>query len=1390
MVDVKDLKAIAKSRGLRGYSKLRKDALINLIESVSPSSIPSSNGGTTPAPRPTPAPQPKRPTPAPRPSPSPSSNGGTIPPTPAPQPKRPTPAPRPTPATQGNEIVSNYIQSGVDLIESLPKKVPKAFNWLKKKTTNLTNKVKSASQSIVDMINKNRKPKPNNSVRMSDLEKDELNNQQPLTLVKSRSSLRGFANQYTIDVSNTGFTDLRKFLLDVQPIITNHLRNNRNVKAKIVVGCVMAKTNIATGNQILEFAFFHGPMSAIFEGTNLTDFYQRSVDKIMESLSRFQKEGSNWVIESIMNLTLHTVKHQPLSGSSYIPLPTKIKNKGAIINMKNEDDECFKWCVTRALNPVEKNAERISKELREQSLELNWKGIKFPVELKDIDKFERSNEINVNVLGLDEKTKVYPLRISEEYYYYKNVINLLLIHDDKKQHYCLIKDMSRLLSSQTSKNQRKEFYCLRCLNSFGRQDLLDEHVKACRQHEAVKVVMPAEGSSVSFGHFHKKIDVPFVIYADFESTMKAFHTAQPNPNKSYTLKQQKHKPLSYCYYIKCSFDDRYSKIVEYTAKSEDEDVSQRFVDELEKDVKSIYTSHPPKPMIFTESDHNKFNEADECWICGGGFDEKDVKVRDHCHFTGKFRGAAHQDCNLKARNPKFIPVIFHNLSGYDAHLFIKNLGVSKGKINCIPNNKEKYISFTKEVEVDKFVNKEGKEVPVKRELRFIDSAKFMASSLANLVENLVGVNDVRCDAKQCESKVMEFLNLDKSYAAHFKCRKCGGGKTLELKIGDLQEKFSNTTSHYADVDAQFRLLLRKGVYPYEWMNSLDKMNETQLPPIEVFYSSLTGESITDEDYEHAQNVWKVFDMKSFRDYHNLYNKSDVLLLADVFENFRKVCKKNYELDPCWYYTAPGLAWDACLKLTKINLELLTDPDMLLMVERGLRGGISMISTRHSKANNKYMKLALTKDQYKDLNNYLSERGLPRVDSYYDPSKPSKYIVYLDANNLYGWAMSKPLPVKNFKWMSKQELNKWRYIACILEVDIEYPKELHDLHNEYPLAPERLTIGGVEKLIPNLNNKTRYVIHSETLKLYESLGLKITKIHRGIKFEERAWLKEYIDLNTRLRAEAKSDFEKDFFKLMNNSVFGKTMENVRKRVDVQLVNTEERAAKLTSRPNFKHLTIFNEDLSAIEMKKTKIVYNKPVYLGMSILDLSKTLMYDFHYNYIKSKYGDRAKLLFTDTDSLAYEIETEDFYKDISDDVKELFDTSNYPKDHPSGIPTGVNKKVVGMFKDEAGSNIIEEFVGLRAKLYAYKMFEGKEEKKCKGVKKNVIAKDIKFNDYKKCLFEGVSQLRKMIVIRSRNHEVFTEEVNKVALSCDDDKRVILPNRVNTLAHGHYRINEA
>jgi hypothetical protein len=313
-----------------------------------------------------------------------------------------------------------------------------------------------------------------------------------------------------------------------------------------------------------------------------------------------------------------------------------------------------------------------------------------------------------------------------------------------------------------------------------------------------------------------------------------------------------------------------------------------------------------------------------------------------------------------------------------------------------------------------------------------------------------------------------------------------------------------------------------------------------------------------------------------------------------------------------------------------------------------------------------------------------------------------------------------------------------------------------------------------------------VVHYENLKTYESIGLIITKIHRGIRFNERPWLMEYIDLNTKLRKKAVNDFDKDFFKLMNNSVFGKTMENIENHVDIRLVCDEKEALKLGAKTNYNRFTIFDQNLIAVHMRRTKLKYNKPIYLGMCILDLSKILMYDMHYNYIKNKYGDKAKLLFTDTDSLAYEIETEDFYKDIAHDIKARFDTSEYPTDHPSGIETGVNKKELGKFKDEAAGKQIDEFVGLRPKSYSYKMFGGDEHKKCKGIKRNVVKTKITHDDYKNCLLGNTEEYRRMNVIRSYKHDMYTEEVNKIALSANDDKRVIMADGIHTLAIGHHK----
>ena len=330
----------------------------------------------------------------------------------------------------------------------------------------------------------------------------------------------------------------------------------------------------------------------------------------------------------------------------------------------------------------------------------------------------------------------------------------------------------------------------------------------------------------------------------------------------------------------------------------------------------------------------------------------------------------------------------------------------------------------------------------------------------------------------------------------------------------------------------------------------------------------------------------------------------------------------------------------------------------------------------------------------------------------------------------------------------------------------------------------ISTGLVYKLIPTLNKKEKYVLHHRNLQLYLDLGLKLKKVHRVLEFNQSPWLKQYIDFNTQKRTQAKNSFEKDFFKLMNNSVFGKTMENIRKRVDVRLVTDEKKLLKMTSKPTYVSSKIFNENLVAVRKIKETLTLNRPAYVGMCILDLSKTLMYDFHYNYIKEKCGNKAKLLFTDTDSLTYEIETEDVYQDFSND-KDRFDNSDYPESSQYFDKT--NKKVIGKFKDEAAGMPITEFVRLRSKMYSYIKDNAKEGKTTKGIKKNIIRNEIKHEDYKSVLLETKQIHDTMKTIRSREHQLSSCELNKVSLSCFDDKRYILKDGITSHAYGHYEI---
>ena len=604
--------------------------------------------------------------------------------------------------------------------------------------------------------------------------------------------------------------------------------------------------------------------------------------------------------------------------------------------------------------------------------------------------------------------------------------------------------------------------------------------------------------------------------------------------------------------------------------------------------------------------------------------------------------------------------------------------------------------------------------------KFIDSYQFLSTSLENLVEILMASGGQAC--------------------------------------------FPHTT-RYMGSDP---ILYQKGVYPYAYMTSADRFEETSLPPRDCFFNDLTDEPLPEADYARAQMTWERFGIRNLREYTEHYLLSDVLLLADVFENFRKNIYQEHGLECLSYFSLPGLAWDMALKLTKIELHLLSDPDMYLMIENAMRGGISCVSHR-----------------------------LATADIDHDLDLDTDFLCYLDQNNLYGHSLSQSLPVRDFRFLTDDELTSFDVMTVsdesifgyILEVDLDYPDHLHQLHSSYPLAPEQLEITRdmlspyaaaflehmpwqpCTKLAPNLYNKVKYVTHYRNLKFYLANGLVMTKVHRVLSFRQEPWLKKWIEYCTQGRQNAKSEFVSQLYKLYANSTFGKTLENIRLRKNMRLIVDPKKLTKAVSNPSFVSAEIINSDLTLVEAKRKTLFLNKPIYVGFSVLELSKLSMYEFYYDFLMKKYGpERAQLLYTDTDSFILKIRTRDLHADFTEHA-DLFDTSNFDKSSPHY--SCVNKKVVGKMKCETGSVLPREFVALRAKMYSLLVSEDETKLTAKGIKKSYVEKKLTHEHYKNTLVNKRCEPAQFNMIRSRNHVLQTITVTKSSLSAFDDSSRLL-----------------
>ena len=887
-----------------------------------------------------------------------------------------------------------------------------------------------------------------------------------------------------------------------------------------------------------------------------------------------------------------------------------------------------------------------------------------------------------------------------------------------KNHYFAISNLSPLLANHLRKNRRKVFVCKVCLAYFYVFKKYEMHQILC-SGKSRRYCMPTENNNImKFKNFHHISPAPFVMYCDIESLI--FKEQKITEGKLKNVRQ--HRPISAGGITICRQNPEYSsKPFIYTGEDCIEKLF-KFIEEEYSRVMGIIKNNQ-KPLIMTSTDISDFQNATSCSICLEMFTHQNFKVRDHDHLTGHYRMALCNRCNLvfaKASSEFFI--FFHGLGNYDMHFLIQHLKsyAENAKIQVIPKTSEKYLSL-------KLNN-----------LHFKDTFQFLFVSLAVLAENL------------------------KAKGAHY--------------FRHLSKVFINKE--------QREKCFQKGVYPYNYMTSKGKLYEKQLPPKEAFKNDLSGEHISDKEYEFAQSVWDMFQCKSMKEYTELYLLIDIMLLADIFENFRSNCIENYHLDPVYYFSAPHFTFDAFLRKTKAEIELITDLNQYLFLCKAIRGGVSQVSKRFARANNPYL-------------------------SNYNSLKPESYLLYIDSNNLYGKALMDYLPCKDFKWMSEEELtpnfilslDDSSDIGCFIECDLDYPDVLHELHSDFPLAPEKFKvkykelspyaqkiceINGVkrttnsEKLMLTLYPKKNYIVHYRNLKLYVQLGLKIVKIHRGIKFSQAPFIKPYIDFNSQKRSESTNDFDAAYYKLLSNSLFGKTIERPEKRTKVILTTSAKEHEKLVSSLCYKESKIINPNLVGVSMGYQLTKVQKPFYIGAAVLELAKWHMYNFYYNVLKNYFGKNMTLLYTDTDSFVLYISTPNLYSMHLPALQNYFDFSNYPKDH--FLFATKFKRIPGYFKDEMAGRHMQEFVALRSKMYSFKVDEN-ETKVAKGVKKSVINKNITHKDYIKCLKSAKQIENDFYSLVSKNHHMFTFFQSKVSLSAFDDKRYLL-TATTSLPYGH------
>jgi hypothetical protein len=1110
----------------------------------------------------------------------------------------------------------------------------------------------------------------------------------------------------------------------------------------------------------------------LVNGVADVNFVLRAIQlDIEQRIEPYQRE-SGLVFVGVDALRIVFSSYQPNNAGSYIELPLTISVKKAVVNIKNDDQFCLLYCLAyhRFKAAIGRNPQRVSKYRQYNDLMNQWAGeASFPIDAVSPSFAEVESRFGapINVYIAEDSGRIVPRRISRHpdmrtIEGQKRACNLLLLTASDNWHYAYIEKMDTLIARGVGKRRHEK------IAEESEEIALEEAIApAAKRVKRVRTNVPKdceysshdedESSSSDddrprFGTVKRRFNClycmnAFMTSAKLEehleagcgdettcSTVRELYPRLDKDGKPPVIEWSEKRAQARVSTIRVYAD---FESIMYDADGYSEHLSEAGSDSY---TRRINVHKPCSAAFYVVAPGTSLDGR--YWSFRATMDEQCGDVVAVRLLYALLSVATEAERDIEGFDN--LPVFFHNLAGYDGHFITLALGRMKGaarsfRKSVIAKNSETFTSIT-------YGN-----------LRFLDSYSLLGGpgmSLKTCVKNLT--------------------NLGTDYS-----------------------KFRITRAEFSSVTDQ-SLLFKKGEYPYDYFTTVAKFLETSLPGPESFRSLLDcdiGVADLQARYSTASDAWTKFSCNSLGDYHDMYLKLDVCLLADVFEEHRRLSMEDYGLDPGngVFVSLPNFSWFAMLKSTKVKLEQLTDPTMYQMIERGKRGGQAIITHRYAK------------------------------------SVPGEScITYLDANNLYGWAMSRPLPISDFRWATEIECENWLAhvdgeLGMFLEVDLTYPEHLHDLHRDYPLAPENIDTAKVtlsplqeswvqemagrppmsDKLCGTLYSKTRYVVHAEVLRFYVKHGLQVTAIHRAVIFRQSAWLAPYIFANTQKRTAATTEAAKSFYKLMNNAVFGKTMENVRDRSDIQLVTERRTLLRSVSKPTYRHAHIFqpdNEDgefLVGVLHAKLSVTLDKPIYAGVAILDLSKLHMYRFHYEVIKPEYGDRARLLFTDTDSLCYHIQSPSFLSDVLNNpslMAEMDFSETKAEAANALVPMdrcvldavkSLNKKVVGKFKDECGGLSISEFVGLRAKCYSFTV-DSETHSKAKGVDKAAMKAYIKHADYLSILHASAktSVSATFHCFRSEAHQIVTAKVQKRALNKYDDKRYILDDGIATLPHGH------